>query len=1231
MALQYDSQALRVAVERLFITLSQTHPDSDIAGLESTIIASKVHEHNNLKEALDFSTQKTEGIKPRVVILSNATRKSDGLPVFYVRKGRENRDNSVQIGRTWELETLRSLDVPPENAKILILGFKKPYYWMFASPAMRQDFESKLRQVASKYLKKELPSLLSPSVLDVAWKRAVVNPTRQAPQQIPQQAFRPNIQILPQHLPKSASQNVPHKIHFQNITQGEVKADQVIPQRPTPQSSTSHRPVAKDSMKSVSVSSTAPGHALPQTPMKGSEGLASSQMQFPVPPPHAANPPAASSSVPVEPLRSFNKNSSPQIPQRAPTRSLRPKRNQATRQETQHRSSLEGSTSISSLGSSHLETGSRYLSPLDQDPSRSPSAASQPLSPTSNPADAEMPVPQAEVQLLNLDFKTLPPSVTFDTKSSSMEADSPERRKSSQPLFTSQALPLKSPTNNNLLRGRSPSITPLVLSGSPENRRLQDLLSVIDELKWEGTDISELEGEIKSRLNQLSYQNFSGIVDLDNQFDDLNVYVKSCADELNRVDAKLRAVAMNLVGNRDDVTSMDGQSDGLQILTLNYKKLATEIEKLLDVSRLDDQFVMELSSVKFGDPSDPRTPDRILHIEELLVDLNQALELFTHRADAGDSGSTTMEAFQEPKRKAQSLALNFGKRYKKFVGHEFQRIFSSPTAMDATISQGLEYKLFVNLYMFSRCLLFIRESVPSLYREILQIYEKQAQPVYRAELSKYMRSWSSNIESIASQHRKTRLATDGRQALGLGDNQALPGELAKQTQLNMLSESGTRHLHSAITNGVNNFCSRIASQQCFLEKYFHLGSDGGQKFTSFSTQGPLRLRQIKDEVMVHAAFEEMTYLDINFSKTEMWSVKEIMQERIFPRVDDILYRELAKLVNLAPFQTIYLIMILDIRSYELRLTNQQFLTALLGKIHKQVSDNWEEILRHQTRQILSAQFTTKKRVGVHPVVALFTEHVSIIESSVAAALDTESTRRQRISVRTLSRVTYWGDTTRQMVDRCYENMFRAIAQGLRMGAAASEIQGSSSGINAATRLKAAARETTGSVPVSGEETKELLNRHVVMIENLYRIHRDLEKFKSAGLQSILHDAKLNYQRELDGYIADVISRPVGKIVAFVKQHESRSMHPVKQKESISALKRISKGYDLKELRVGIEQLHKRVEKHFSGSDPEIFALVWQAIRAEYIELFTKLNRIAHNLDAFTYIEFQVADVKSAFN
>lgn len=1249
MALQYDPQALRAAVERLFFTLSQTHPNLEIAGLENLITASKVHEHNNLEEALSDTPERTEGVKPRVVILSSASKAADGLPVFYVRKGRENRDRSVQIGRTWELETLTSLDVPPENANVLILGFKKPYYWMFANAASRHDFETKLREVTSRYLNREIPSLLAPPVPETSRKRTVVNKMRQAPQQLPQQAHMPNLQQAPQHglqhpqqqpspqqptpqvpphLTKSASQYLPRQTD-QKSSQDGSQAEPGFPQRTLSQKSMPNGSPNHSSLSPTVV----PTQALPRTLIGGSEGLRPSSPQFPTPPPHTIDPSTAGGPAIVEPLRSFNKSNGPHIPQRAPTRTSRHTKNQSIKQPAQHHSGLEVNSSQSSLVSSQADASSRLASPLDQDPrsnlSRSPPPVSRSLSPTISAGHGRTSSQPAN-RHQELHPKIFQPSATFDAGPSIVPPGSPERRKSSQLLFGSQLSPLKSPTGSNILRGRSPSVAPLNMTASPENRQLQDLLSVIDELKWEGTDISDLESEVKRRLDQISYQNLSGIVDLDHHFDDLNVYVKKCAEELNRVDAKMRAVAMNLVGKGDDVTSIEGQSDGLQILTLNYKRLATEIEKLLEVSRVDDQFAMELSNVEFGDPSDPRTPERVLHIEDLLVDLNQALELFTHRADIGDSRSTTMEAFQEPKRKAQALAANFGKRYQKFVEHEFHKLFSSPSAMDASITQGLEYKLFVNMYVFSRCLLFIRESVPSVHKAILQHYERQAQPVYQAELTKYLRSWSSTVESIASQNRKNRSSTDSRQGLSTVENQHLPGELSKQAQLNLLSESGTRQLHSAIASGIQNVTLRIASQQCFLEKFFHLGSDGDQKFTSFSSQGPLRLRQIRDEERVRALFEEMTYLDINSSKSDMWSVKEIMQERIFPQAGDVLYREMAKLLNIAPFQTIFLIMILDIRSYEMRLTNQQFLAALLGKILKQVSDSWEEILRNHTRLILSAHFTTKKRVGVHPVVALFTEHVSIIESSVAAALDTESLRRQSISVQALSRASYWGDSTRQMVDRSYGNMFRAIAQGLRMGAAASEIRGSS-GINAANRLKAAARETTGSGPAPGEETKELLNRHVVMIENLYRIHKDLEKFESAGLQSIVRDAKQNYQRELDGYIADVISRPLGKIVAFVKQYESRSVHPVKQKESISALKRVSKGYDLKELRTGIEQLLKRVEKHFSGSDPAISALVWQAIRTEYVNLFTKLTRIAQNIDALAYIEFQVADVKTAFN
>lgn len=98
--------------------------------------------------------------------------------------------------------------------------------------------------------------------------------------------------------------------------------------------------------------------------------------------------------------------------------------------------------------------------------------------------------------------------------------------------------------------------------------------------------------------------------------------------------------------------------------------------------------------------------------------------------------------------------------------------------------------------------------------------------------------------------------------------------------------------------------------------------------------------------------------------------------------------------------------------------------------------------------------------------------------------------------------------------------------------------------------------------------------------------------------------------------------------------------------STSAFKKVLSHYDIKEIRKGIDLLHKRVDKHFgqvsddgdsvhSSKGPaiakELVQEVWADCQKEYIAILELCKRISstYYLDG-VHVEFSVTDVKEAF-
>jgi len=183
------------------------------------------------------------------------------------------------------------------------------------------------------------------------------------------------------------------------------------------------------------------------------------------------------------------------------------------------------------------------------------------------------------------------------------------------------------------------------------------------------------------------------------------------------------------------------------------------------------------------------------------------------------------------------------------------------------------------------------------------------------------------------------------------------------------------------------------------------------------------------------------------------------------------------------------------------------------------------------------------------------------------------------------------------------------------------------------------------------EDKGQLNYHVILIENMQWFTAEIGQSKLNAVSTFKRRAEAIYEENLSAYVKIVLRRPFAKIIDYFEGVERllKTTAPTEVSKNASynrsALKRVVKDYNVKDVRKHIDSLFKRVEKHFTeGSDnatPETSkgiaagtALlgVWKACEEEVLritELF--LKRIAQCYsDANVPLEYSASDVEAAF-
>ncbi|KAH8998826.1 exocyst complex component sec3 subunit [Lactarius hatsudake] len=270
-----------------------------------------------------------------------------------------------------------------------------------------------------------------------------------------------------------------------------------------------------------------------------------------------------------------------------------------------------------------------------------------------------------------------------------------------------------------------------------------------------------------------------------------------------------------------------------------------------------------------------------------------------------------------------------------------------------------------------------------------------------------------------------------------------------------------------------------------------------------------------------------------------------------------------------------------------------FLINFLDKQHTRLKGLFERHVAEQIKAVEETKLTSKKRNGVAHFVKHFPVYVGRVESQLIGAESLE---------------------IRQSVDGAYDRIVHAMFDSLKHMA-----------------------------KMSGEEEdKGQLNYHVILIENM---HYFVAEIRQQEIGSVVV-----YEENLSAYVKIVLRRPFSKIIDYFDGVEQmlRTMAPTEVSSSggysRSALKKVVREFDAKDVRKHVDALFKRVEKHFteaseiatgesSGIAPgTVMVGVWKACEEELLritDIFAK--RISQcYANSGVSLEYSAADVEAAF-
>uniref|UniRef100_A0A7N8YLJ7 Exocyst complex component 1 n=1 Tax=Mastacembelus armatus TaxID=205130 RepID=A0A7N8YLJ7_9TELE len=228
-----------------------------------------------------------------------------------------------------------------------------------------------------------------------------------------------------------------------------------------------------------------------------------------------------------------------------------------------------------------------------------------------------------------------------------------------------------------------------------------------------------------------------------------------------------------------------------------------------------------------------------------------------------------------------------------------------------------------------------------------------------------------------------------------------------------------------------------------------------------------------------------------------------------------------------------------------------FLSTTLGNVLVTVKRNFDKCISGQIRQMEMEKISKKSKVGILSFVIGFEEFAELAETIFRSA-----ERR--------------GD-----LDKAYVKLIRAVFMNVEK--------------------------------VASESQKT--PRDVVMMENFHHIFSTLSRLKISCLDAERREAKHKYTDHLQSYVINSLGQPLEKLNHFFEGVEARVAQGVREEEvsyqlafNKQELRKVIKEYPGKEVKKGLDNLYKKVDKHLCEEE-SLLQVVWHSMQDEFIRQY----------------------------
>ncbi|KPM10041.1 exocyst complex component 1-like protein [Sarcoptes scabiei] len=662
-------------------------------------------------------------------------------------------------------------------------------------------------------------------------------------------------------------------------------------------------------------------------------------------------------------------------------------------------------------------------------------------------------------------------------------------------------------------------------------------------------------------LASMDTLNIQDIMASEQRVQNLMQILQNTIDETLRLENKIIGYENLLKNVRDIVSKVEKKEAIIQIYNENNLKLSNELETI--VTRLDfpkeDEYLLKEFDLNTVSSYSKCTEIVNRLLESIQFELSPSLN--------------SLNGVVEQRRYLNEIATNFlqnlMKQLKKIImdfASEYNEKSSMSRGNDTVLNE--HSKVHNRLMCYHEFIKWIRSYDQKSYSALIQFYSNQFSAVYEKEFNyffdylreRYVYNSKGNQQQLKqlpqSPSSQFNFLSDAVKRKSLAAVDYRRGSLASSANTDAIDNVSLRSSEASLSEW-EEFDSYIEfllksidpvclAEQNFCNKFFDL--DNSQYFSIPSTP-TMTQKSTPSETDVSNHSSSLSEHSIQSKRQD--KLRSILAE-LFKSFENEFINFIAHYDKVDGLYSVYFLV---------RLTNHvlnaqdtgSFLSKSYGNILIQVKRNFDRYMQSQQTEIEEAKDPKRTKIGVLSFV-----------------------KRFEIIAKQIENIVKYGNQRRPDIDRWYVILMERIFQSISR--------------------------------IAKEHQKVYKTpSQIIEIENYHYLQIMLSSLKIPCLANEKKLSKEFYNNALQEYVNINFRRPLEKLNIFFEGVEQKVNQGIKKEEigyqlafNKQELRKVIKECNLKDIKKGLEEMYRRVEKHVSDPESTLIQVIWHSMQEEFI-------------------------------